>query len=285
MFKLLRYNIRLGIFEERQKYISALMFSAFLCVCFYFDAIHLSVLLFNEVRSIRSLALSFGDFILLEQGSCILRDGLKNLSFPTIWLLYHIIPCYMVLHLAYNDLEGHGIQILIRSKSKIKWWYSKCLLCAVSVMIYYTLNLLIPLLFCKATGIRLSWIPNPQIISAYYQAMFFPELVTEGSMMVSMWLMPMLVTIAMSLLQLVLTLLYKPIIPFIVICSLYIGSVVCVTPAFLPNYAMPIRSEAIGIYNFDFYTCFLYSIVLIFISVILGRFKILKMDLLQRNML
>ena len=264
------------------KYLLIALFGSFVFLCFFFDAVHMSVMFTGTPGNIRSLSLSIGDAILYELGSYLPKDnGQTRLAFPTVWFLLDILPLYITLSYTTHDLNGGGIQVLTRLHSKKKWWFSKCVLNTVSVVMYYATMYLTLFVLCLASGFGLSLIPDETLFAIRFNAVFLSDGVTEFQMFLALCVMPCIVTTALSLVQMLLTLFMQPVFAYIAACAYTAGSVLCVYPVFITNFAMPIRSSAVGIYNFDFTSGFIYSALTATAAIIIGAVRISKIDIIQ----
>lgn len=284
MFKVIRYDLRFGIYESMRKYLLITLFGALVSLCFLFDAVHMSVRLTGSPGNIKSLPLSMGDVILFELGSQLPSDslaGLTRLSFPTMWFLLNILPLYITLNYTTHDLGGCGIQVLTRLRSKKRWWLSKCVLSMAFVVTYYAVIYLFLAALCLASGFDLSLIPDETLFSIRFSAVFLSDGVTEFQMFLALCVMPCIVTAALSLAQMMLTLFIQPVFAYIAACAYVVGSVLCVHPAFITNFAMPIRSSAVGIYDFDFASGLVYSALIATVAIVIGAVRISRMDIIQ----
>lgn len=283
MFNAIRYDLRFGIYEARQKYLLIVFFGAFVFLCFVFDAVHMSVMFTGDTSHIKNMSLSIGDAILLELGSDLPNSatGQMRLAFPTMWFLLNILPLYITLKYTTHDLSGCGIQVLTRLRSKITWWCSKCVLSTVSVVVYFVIIYVTMITLCFVGNFELSLIPDEVVFATQFNAIFLAKDVTEFQMFLSLCVMPCVVAAALSLMQMTLTLFVQPMLAYIVVCAYTAASVLCVYPAFIGNFAMPVRSATVGIYHFNSASGFIYSAVVAMVAIIVGAIRISKMDIIQ----
>lgn len=266
------------------KYLLIALFGALVFLCFVFDAVHMSVRFTGSPGNIRSLPLSVGDAILFELGSYLPTDssaGQTRLVFPTMWFLLNILPLYITLSYTRHDLSGCGIQVLTRLHSKKRWWLSKCVLSMASVATYYAVIYTVLAVLCLVSGLDPSLIPDETLFLTRFSAIFLSDGVTEFQMFLALCVMPCIVTVALSLVQMMLTLFIQPVFAYIAVCSYMVGSVLCIHPIFITNFAMPIRSSAVGIYNFDSTSGLVYSVLTAVVAVAIGAVRISRMDIIQ----
>lgn len=283
MFKTIQYDFRFGIYESIKRYLLVALFAVFVFVCLIFDMAHISVFLTGSVKNAWKLPVSFADVVLFEFGGYlpISQEAERGLAFPTIWFLSIIIPCYLTLSYTARDLSGNGIQVITRLQSKSRWWLSKCILNTTTIVLYYAVIYLVIIALCSVCGFAISLVPDETIFKARFDAIFVSSETTSLQMFFALCLMPCIITIVLSLVQMTMTLFIKPVFAYIVICTYLASSVLCVSPFFIANFAMPVRSSAVGIYGFDFASCLICSAVIILAAIIVGRLRILKMDILQ----
>ncbi len=284
MFKTIQYDLRFGLFESKKKYLLITLFGLLTFACLISDAVHFSVFFTGSINNIEDLSISFGDVILIELGSCLpkLQDTIvqTGFSFPTMWFLLNILPCYLTLNYTAHDLSGGGIQVITRLQRKTRWWTSKCALSTITVILYYIVIYAVITILCSVFGFELSFIPDEDLFLVRFNAIFLSADTTEFQMFLALCLMPCIVTATLSLVQMMLTLFIKPVFAYIAVCAYMASSVLCASPFFIANYAMPVRSSAVGVYNFDFISCLAYSAVIAAIALIIGKLKIVRMDIL-----
>jgi hypothetical protein len=284
LFKAIRYDLRFGIFESMKKYLFAVLLAAFIFVGLTVDARVLASLLTDNPDNVFKLPISFADVILIELGAnlpvALKSAGITGFTFPTMWFLLNIIPCYLTLSYATQDLSSGGIQVITRLHSKSRWWISKCVLSIAAVCIYYIIIYAVLALLCLASGFDLSLIPDETIFSTEFMVTFVAAEVTSLQMFSALCLMPCIISAVLCLVQMTLTLFMKPVFAYMIICAYLTAAVLCVSPLFIANYAMPLRSAAIGVYNFDFASGLLCSAAVALAAIIIGRFRIVKMDIL-----
>ena len=267
-----------------KKYLFAVLLAAFIFAGLIVEARSLSLMLTDSPYNVFKLPISFADVILIELRTSLpavqKAVGITGFTFPTMWFLLNIIPCYLTLDYATRDLGGGGIQVITRLHSKSRWWISKCVLSIAAVCVYYIIIYAVLALLCLAFGFDLSLIPDETIFATQFSAKFISAEVTSLQMFSALCLMPCIISAVLCLVQMTLTLFMKPVFAYMIICAYLAAAVLCVSPLFIANYAMPLRSAAIGVYNFDFASGLLCSAAVALAAIIIGRFRIVKMDIL-----
>ena len=187
---------------------------------------------------------TFGDFWLYIFGgmrACVRGEAFE---FPVIWTVVFLYLFYITLYYPYNDLLGFGLNVLVRSGSRFYWWLSKCFWNAFAVVMFFCLGLASVALFCVFTGRPLSM----EISSLVYTEVFemaedfvYPSSYTVGTLIG----MPLLTAVAISQLQMLLSLWLRPIFSFGVTAAILISSAYYLKPFMIGNYAMPVRYDAV----------------------------------------
>lgn len=283
MYKVIRYDLRYGVLEGWRKLLLAAALGGFVFIYFIFDFVDMSLFFTGELWGFGKLGLSLGDVILFELGANFGRTGSgteRSFVFPTLWYLSILLPCYMTLTLASDDLSAGGVQIMSRLRSRGRWWLSKCVLCAALVILYYAALYAFLGLVCAAMGFKVSLVPDEAVFNTHFGAIFIASETTPAALFAALILQPILVTVALSLLQMAMTLFVKSIYAFIAVAAYLAASTLILSPAFLGNFAMSVRSAAIGVYNFDFLSCLLICAALSGFAALLGRWKIAKTDII-----
>ncbi len=280
MYKVIRYDLRYGVLEGWRKLLLAVGMGALVLVNCYIDFVSLSLYFTGELWSFRSLGVSLGDMIVLGLGGNFGRGELREFVFPTLWYLSVLFPCTMTLTLASDDLSSGGVQIMSRLRGRGRWWLSKCALGAALVVLYYAALYALLWLVCVLLGFRSSVVPNEAVFSTRLSAAFVASETTKAALFAALILQPILVTVALCLVEMSMTLFLKPIYALIAVAAYLAAGTLVLSPAFLGNFAMPLRSSAIGVYNFDFLSCLVICAALSAAAVLAGWWKIAKTDIL-----
>ncbi|MBO5426528.1 MAG: hypothetical protein J6A25_13545 [Lachnospiraceae bacterium] len=166
-------------------------------------------------------------------------NSTDKFTIPFGWVLIYLFLAYMIGDYIYKDMNGYGMYMMIKSKKRWYWWISKCLWC-VAVNVFYFGLLWI-------SNIAYSWMKHGDI--AFYQESdlrmsyygFGFDNMGMPKLLLVVIVMPLLVGIVQSILQITLTLIFNSvatmtIIAGILMLSCYYGSI------YIPHsYAMLIR--------------------------------------------
>ncbi len=171
-----------------------------------------------------------------------------------LWLVVHVLMMYMVLYFPFKDLSGYGRMVLVYSRSRKSFWYSKCAVTFLWILAFYAVMWIAILIFSVCTGVQMSMTVTELGIK------YFP-IISDGNtversvyagrhMWTAEFILPLLTAAAMALLQMFLSLIVRPMYSFMFTVALYLASDVIVTPApfLLPAYGL-IYHNAVFNYN------------------------------------
>lgn len=282
-FNILHYDMHYGLLGKPGKWIVVTTYSVFLFISFCFSVFHGFYGEINSLWNINSFSLSAGDLLLVSLGGKLplYHQQAHTYNFPMPWFIWHILICYFTLTYMSEDLSQGGVQVITRAKQKMWWWTSKCLWNMTVVIIYYAVGYLALWVLALLSGENRSWVLNPQIFQLFF-AQNLPD-TYRPNLFTAVCVLPCLVGVTVNLMQMTLTLFIKPIFAFIIMCCYYIIGIYYAHPLVLTNYAIPVRSADIGIYNFQPLAGAMLCLLLCLLSVLVGAWKIRRKDILGTN--
>lgn len=284
--KLYRYDLRQGLLAKPMKWLIICLLSAFFFFCFCLDVFHTFFYEVDGFSGINTLGLSFGDSVLTQTGGILppnAANGAESFTFPIKWLFLHALILYFTLAYTSDDLTRCGMQVMTRTGSKTRWWLSKCLWNTTAVASYYAIFMAGLFVLSALTGKVMSMTLNEMVFAANF-AERLPTWVASGTdMFIALCVMPCVVGIALNLAQMTLTLYVKPMIAFLIICAYLMAGVFYVHPALLSNYALTVRSKAVGFYALTNTGGLILCGVVALTSVIVGCVRMQKMDLIGQE--
>lgn len=281
-FRLFLHDIYYGILPYPKKWLAILVLYSFLFLSFTFDLFHLFYFDIGSIWNINSLLPTFGDVIMGTVGGTLpyIAGMDNNFSFPTVWLMCYLLVCYFTLNYLTEDLSQGGIQVIVRAKSRMYWWLSKCLWNVITVTLIYAISFGTLYLLSIATGKLNTLELNPEIF-AKITMQPLPAAANNTQLFYALCIMPWAVGVAINLMQMTLTLFIKPIFAFFATAGYLVIGVYYAHPTMLANYAIPIRSEMVGIYNFQTSVGLLSCLGLCLICVIVGIIIIGRKDIVN----
>lgn len=271
--KFLRYDFKHGILRKYWLYL------------IYSSLVFLAVIQFQGMmRSFEISQYSVGDVFLYIFGGkkeYIPRIG-ESFELPYLWLVNHIVLLYFGLNYMYKDLQGFGQQTIYRSGGRLTWWFSKCFWNTSFVLLFYVCGYLTIVIssFMNGAGVSLS-------ISGFMSDImdFGAKGITSGirDLRFEIVLLPFLFSVSMSVFQMTVSLLSKPVVSFIITSGICIASSYKLSVFLFGNYSMALRCNQVVANGFESSSAILYLTALWAISIGVGACRIRKCDILSKE--
>ncbi len=275
-FLQIKHDFYKGTIEGWKRYAIALYIFVFLCFVFQIRAE--KIIQFNKI----SKEISFSDFILFMFRGMNVFDGnaveLQD-KLPQ-WFLVNIYLSIIIGYFPLKDLSESGIQVLIRTKSRVSWWLSKCLWVTYNVLIYYTISIIVITVFSLFHG-GLSLEPSKDL-NLILSNLDISKFNFKGILIVGI-ILPVITSITFSLIQLLISLFTNSI-----ISNMFIITVLTLTPFycnsfFIGNYLMILRSNLnIGDNGVSIVYGIVICVVLSIATIFIGANKIKRYDILEK---
>ncbi len=275
-FLQIKHDFYKGTIEGWKRYAIALCIFVFLCFVFQIRAE--KIIQFNKI----SKEISFSDFILFMFRGMNVFDGnaveLQD-KLPQ-WFLVNIYLSIIIGYFPLKDLSESGIQVLIRTKSRVSWWLSKCLWVTYNVLIYYAISIIVITVFSLFHGglsLELSKELNLILSNLDISKFNFKGILVVGI------ILPLITSITFSLIQLLISLFTNSI-----ISNMFIITVLTLTPFycnsfFIGNYLMILRSNLnIGDSGVSIVYGIVICVVLSIATIFIGANKIKRYDILEK---
>lgn len=275
-FLQIKHDFYKGTIEGWKRYAIALCI--FILLCFVFQIRAEKIIQFNKI----SKEISFSDFILFMFRGMNVFDGnaveLQD-KLPQ-WFLVNIYLSIIIGYFPLKDLSESGIQVLIRTKSRVSWWLSKCLWVIYNVLIYYTIFIIVITVFSLFHGglsLELSKELNLILSNLDISKFNFKGILVVGI------ILPLITSITFSLIQLLISLFTNSI-----ISNMFIITVLTLTPFycnsfFIGNYLMILRSNLnIGDSGVSIVYGIVICVVLSIATIFIGANKIKRYDILEK---
>lgn len=271
--KLLQYDLNIGFSINLPKYIISALFIAILCAKFY-----------------SNLSASEG----IPNGNIIdcymyIFKGMKVYNaengdpfmIPFDWLILQSLIGLLIIQYPTQDLHSYGTQLLIRSRSRVFWWISKCIWNFATVLMFYLLSFIIPIVFSAIFG-DLSLIPNIKV-NEFSSLIDLKDVQINFTFYISIFILPILTSVAVSLFQMMLSFLINPVISFLLIVGVMAASAYCHTPFLVGNYTMILRNKAIYESGFNNTNIIIIDLLIVILSVIVGLLYFKGTDILKKD--
>lgn len=276
-YKLFWYDLKNGFRSTWRRYGAALALFCIMFLSFCMVITGYNVKAKPEVE----IPINMGNALMYAFGGMaeFIPDGSNQFKFPTFWMLTYLLLAYTTLYYPFDDLSEFGQNILIRSRSRGMWWFSKCVWNFLSVIAFFLLAWAVFALGCLIAGGSLSMELHPEILTPLSNVVLDYE--APATLIPQTLLLPLLVMIGLNLLQMTLSLFIKPFYSFMAIAAILLLSAYYLSPFCIGNYAMPLRSHLLVSNGVGLNTGILISSILIVASVVIGGLVFRKRDILK----
>ncbi len=186
----------------------------------------------------------YGDYwFFLYGGMCEYIPSPDNpFQFPAVWILVFLVLPFVLLNYPFRDMYGVGQQILVCSGRRSLWWLSKCCWNFCGTVLYH--------LIIQAAGLVLSLVFEVEISNRIHMDFInlvfnirYQEVWHPSSLPLAALLLPMLVSAAINMLQMTLSLFIRPMFGFFAVAVLLLASAYLLSPLLIGNYAMAFRYD------------------------------------------
>ena len=176
------------------------------------------------------------------------RETLQSaFQIPVLWLLILVLPLAVTLNFPFRDIKTIGTQMLLRSKRRTEWWLCKCVWNLCCTAVYFAIVLLIITLFCLCNGSALSLAtPMAPMMALFSESDITTavEEMTTGQTVFYLIIMPFMALAAIDMLEMFLSLLFRPVCSFLFSVALVAASSFVTSPLLIGNYANLARCGA-----------------------------------------
>lgn len=272
LIKFIRFDIKNGILRKFYVY---LVYSFFIVISIYFFQ--------GKLHSYEIDRYSIGDCLLFLYGGAkeyIPKTG-EIFEMPYLWLVNHLLIFYFTLSYMDNDLSGFGQQLIYRSGGRVIWWFSKCIWNIIMVAGFYIIGVIIVLLI----GIKKAELSLDISEHISYVVDFGDQLRQNCAQKIALeiLILPIIYSVTVSLLQMTLTLLFKPIFSYIVSSSICLSSAYKLSPVLLGNYSMAARNNKIINNGMSSVEGIILCTIISALSIVVGILIIRKCDIVNKE--
>ncbi|MCD8380442.1 MAG: hypothetical protein LUC95_09065 [Lachnospiraceae bacterium] len=262
-----KYDFRVGILHDFYKYAVIAGIALFACTDFYLkmgaseETVVLSDYIFHLFRGMKPYIQGEGEF-----------------EVPILWFTINLYLAYLIGKYPKEDLCRSGVNVLLKAKSRLKWYLSKAVWCIMTVVIYYGIIYFVILGFCVYTGTDLALQVHFSGNSAF---LLYSD--REDISYWTLFLLPILCSAAISLMQMTVTFLTDVVYGFLTVAVLLIASAYLYTPVLIGNLSMLERCEYFQSDGINLTVSYLLCIAWAIISVLAGGKYFEKYDILGDN--
>lgn len=224
----------------------------------------------------------YGDYwFYMYGGMCeYIPSPVNPFQFPAVWILVFLVLPFVLLNYPFRDMYGVGQQILVRSGRRSLWWLSKCCWNFCGTVLYH--------LIIQAAGLVLSLVFEVEISNRIHMDFInlvfnirYQEVWNPSSLPVAAFLLPMLVSAAINMLQMTLSLFIRPMFGFFAVAVLLLASAYLLSPLLIGNYAMAFRYDWMLKVGVSMGAGMRIAAILLFLAVLSGLVRFRLYDILE----
>lgn len=168
-------------------------------------------------------------------------DPRSSFELPLLWFIFQMGMSYFIAHYSEKDYSDNGVNVFVSGRSRSSWWFSKMIWCFVSVIAYYFVSFVTCVLFAVLRGADLSMSVSYDFLKAYFG--YNMTFVSYTDLILISIIVPIAVSTAICLVQLLLSFVISSVNSFALICGIYVLSAYY-TVWFLPgSFTMWLRSS------------------------------------------
>lgn len=279
--KILKNDLLQGIWERKV-----------LCMVIVFTSIMMTflyVLHINKyfLKNENVLEITIVDIILyLFKGMKKYIPSEKN-PFIIDWqyMLWNILLSVLIGQYASKIGRDNDLLVLVKSKSKGKWYFSKIWWCLITILFYFFLIFLGIIIGMVISGVFFSNIQikfdityNESLYKSMYSNMY-----SAYSLLARFFVLNVLSYVCIYIPQMIITVFTNTFLGYVYIVSILIISAFYANWYLIGNYQMLYRYEELYLFNQNFIWSIILVILVVFIVCIVGRYLIEKNDLLKRK--
>ncbi len=270
---LLKHDFNIGFTVNIPKYIISVLVCSFLCVKFYNSIV---------VSACTSKGTIMDCYMYLFKGIKVYIPSQDDpFKIPFEWLTIQALIGLLIIQYPTQDLYSYGMQILIRTKKRISWWLSKCIWNVVTILIFYILCFIISFAFSAIFG-ELSILPNENV-NAFVSGINLTNIKFNLDFYATVIVLPILTTVAISLLQMTLSFFLNPIISYLGVTCIMASSTYYHSIFLVGNYNMILRNQPIYSEGFGQLIIIIIDLLIIFVSIFVGLVRFKQIDILKKD--
>ena len=242
--KFLDHDLRYGIGHAKKRlFLTFLMF-------FFLALYHFFTLRIYEITnpSYFNSPVTTADYFLSIVGGIgkpsFYSDGTTDYSVPSIWMVFVLWMMFVNLYYPFKDLNGVGRQLIVLSGSRGVWWLSKCVWTVINTVINYLIIFASSTICGLIFGAKLSMHSNSYLWRVLSMSETDITSTTTWNI-TSVFFTIGFALIVLALLQLLLSLIAKPMLSFFFMAAYLFAATYMQSPALYGNYAIGARSSVL----------------------------------------
>ena len=259
--KLLKYDISWGILDKWKKYLAMLTLSLMITLVFIRNCE------FQYIHKIINSTPGFLDYLMnmFHGMKKFIPDGKTQFDIPVEWMAFHLMIAFFIGNYIIDDLEKCGINIITRVRSRNMWIISKIIWNVLAVLAFYLVVYIGTIISALIKTGKLQLTLTQSVCSKKFELNNVD--VGQAKYLLVIIFLPILSSLAISQMQMFLSLIVKPIISFLIVASILILSAYSMTPYLIANLSMFQRSEIFMKDGIGILTAILVNIIIFAISI------------------
>lgn len=207
------------------------------------------------------------------------EEGVR-FEIPYIWLTINFYIAYLIGNYIDSDMHGVGLQFLIRTKTKKCWLFGKTIYAMSSVIILYTFmyGIFFSMSLVMGNGIGAS-----REIDIYLSGIDIQLFNSSKYLGVTIWVLPIVTSIVISLMQMMISILIKPICGYIIVAIYIISSAYWKSYFLIGNYSMLLRNEKLCDKGINSYMALGLTVIIGVATLIVGNFILKRKEILEKH--
>jgi hypothetical protein len=210
-------------------------------------------------------------------------EGIKVIDAPSdfafispFFILLYSWPVFITANYAYDDMKEYGIQTFTRCRQKNSWWISKCIWNICMVLLYYGMIYFACFLAAAISG-KISFSVEEIIWNGIFLAE--KDIPSGTTFLLYLFILPVVTAIALSLMQMFLSIVFFPIAGAGANILLMLVSISCLSQWLPGNYLMFLRMSIRLEQGIQFFPAFLTDLALAAVAVCGGAVILKKKDI------
>lgn len=274
MLKYLKRDLRLGLINRSYLLLMAAIFS-FVMV----QKCSSSMDALKSINYMWSNGTIMDYFIFSFRGMNYYRfDPQSGFELPLLWFVFQMGMSYFIGYYSERDYCDNGVIVLVSGRSRSSWWFSKIIWCILSVISFYFVSFVFCVVFACFRGADLSLEVSYDFLIAYFG--YNMTYVSYTDLLLISIVVPIAVSIAICLVQLLLSFVISPVTSFAITCGVYVLSAYY-TVWFLPgSFTMWLRSSYYSEKGLNPLSGMLIAVFISIVVYFLGKEYFVKKDVL-----
>lgn len=277
--KFLEHDLKYGIGSNKKRLLISFLMFAFLALYHFFT---LRIFKITNPEYFNTPVTTADYFLSIVGGygkPNLFSDGTSDYSVPSVWLVFILWIMFINLYYPFKDLDGVGKHLIVLSGSRGVWWLSKCTWTVINTIFNY----LVIFASCTFVGLifggKLSMNSNTYL----YRILNIDEVDLTSSTvwnLTSVFLMIGFSLIALSMMQLLISLLAKPMISFFLMSAYIFAATFKQSPFLYANYVLGARNSTIVSTGLSNASGVLIGAWIILLSIAIGYFVFQYRDII-----